>query len=268
MLKSMLQLPGVIAIGYALICAAIYAFQERLIFFPEFDPPGTQYHFGWPVDEVLIPVEGATLHGLWFRTTDPQGVILYFHGNGGSLRSWGAVAPDFVIRGYDVVMVDYRGYGQSTGSISSEAQLLADAEVIYAWVRARYPEHQIVLYGSSLGTSLASWLAAHHRPRLLILESPLYSVEAIARRQFPWVPGFLLKYPLRSHTWIGLVQCPVVIFHGTHDPVIPYSDGERLATAVTAPLSFYRLEGGLHVDSARFSVYHMVLDQVLGNRRH
>ncbi|WP_299755220.1 alpha/beta hydrolase [uncultured Chloroflexus sp.] len=267
MLKLMVQLLGVMALGYTLLCATAYVAQERLLFFPEYDPPGTQYNFGWPVEEVFIPVEGATLHALWFRTTNPTGVILYFHGNGGSLRSWGAVAPDFIIRGYEVVMVDYRGYGQSSGSISSEAQLLADAEAVYAWVLERYPESQVVLYGSSLGTGFASWLAANHQPSLLILESPFYSIETLARRMFPWVPSILLKYPLRTHSWIDRVRCPVVIFHGTNDTVIPFADGERLASTVTAPLTFYRLEGGGHVDFGRYRIYHEALNQALGPRR-
>lgn len=267
MLKPMVQLLGVIALGYVLLCATIYAAQERLLFFPEYDPPGTQYNVGWPVEEAFIPVEGAILHALWFRTTNPTGVILYFHGNGGSLRSWGAVAPDFILRGYDVVMVDYRGYGQSSGSISHEAQLLADADAVYDWMLARYPEEHIVLYGRSLGTSLAAWLAANRQPRLLILESPLYSVEAIARRQFPWVPSVLLKYPLRTHSWIERVRCPVVIIHGTDDTIIPISDGEQLAAHVTAPLAFYRITGGGHNNLAAFDLYYQALDIALGTPR-
>lgn len=264
MLTALQYLIVTITIPYITLCAGIYLLQERLIFFPERTPPGTRYNIDLPFEEFFIPVEGASLHTLWFRVSHPRGVVLYFHGNGGNLEIAAAVAPDFVARGYDVVMADYRGYGQSTGSISSEAQLLADAEAIYRWVAERYPEAQIVLFGSSLGSGLASRLAADHQPRLLILESPYYSVEAIARRRFPWAPSFLLKYPLRSYSWIGQVRCPVVIFHGTNDTVIPFADGEQLATAITAPLFFYRIEGGGHVDSARFRIYHEVIDQLLG----
>lgn len=256
-----------VVVFYGTLCIGMYLVQERLLFFPERLPPGSRYTFDLPHEEFFIPVEGAELHTLWFRTADPRGVVLYFHGNGGNVQIAKVVAPHLIERGYDVVMADYRGYGLSTGAISSEAQLLADAAAVYAWVMERYPETQIVLYGSSLGSGFASWLAANHQPRLLILESPYYSIEAIARRRFPWAPSFLLKYPLRSYSWIGQVRCPVVIFHGTNDHVIPFADGEQLAAEVTAPLSFYRLEGGRHVDSIYFRVYQEAIDQVLGASR-
>lgn len=263
-LTSLQYLIVTMTILYISLCASIYLAQERLIFSPERIPPGTRYSFDRPFEELFLPVEGASLHTLWFRASNPQGVVIYFHGNGGSLRMWGSRAVPLVDRGYDVIMVDYRGYGQSTGTISSEAQLLADAAAVYTWALDHYPETQIVLYGSSLGTSFASWLAANHQPRLLILESPFYSIDTIARRLFPWTPSFLLKYPLRSYSWIGQVRCPVIIFHGTNDSIIPFADGERLASAVTAPLSFYRLEGGGHVDFDNYRLYHEALDIALG----
>lgn len=264
MLTALQYLIVTVTVLYVSLCAGIYLVQERLIFHPERVQPGTRYTFDHPFEELFLPVEGASLHTLWFHANEPQGVVVYFHGNGGSLRMWGTRAAPLVDRGYDVIMVDYRGYGQSTGTISSEAQLLADANAVYAWVLDRYPETQIVLYGSSLGTSFASWLAANHQPRLLILESPFYSIEELARHNFPWVPSFLLKYPLRSYSWIGQVRCPVIIFHGTDDPVIPFADSKRLAGEVTAPLSFYRLEGGGHVDFDDYLLYHEALDRSLG----
>lgn len=249
--------------AYVLFCGLLYMLQERLIFFPIQDPPGTRYDFGLPVDELFIPVAGAKLHALHFQIEAPRGVILYLHGNAGSLRSWGAVAPDFVRRGYDVLIVDYRGYGQSSGSISSEAQLHQDMAAIYDVVRAQYPEEQIVLYGRSLGSGLATRLAAEHAPQQLILESPFYSLEIIARRQFAFVPSFLLKYPLRTHQWIGQVRCPITIVHGTADTVVPFADGERLRQHSNAPLQFHAIPGGGHNDLELFPEYHAALDAAL-----
>jgi uncharacterized protein len=262
-LFTVLRLLAFVAAGYALLCALLYTLQARLIFFPEHDPPGTRYQLGVAAEEIVIPVQGAQLHALHVRAAAPHGVILYLHGNAGSLRSWGAVAPDLVARGYDLLMVDYRGYGQSTGSIASEAQLHADMDATYAWVTARYPEEQLVLYGRSLGSGLAARLAAEHRPRLLILESPFYSLEAIARRQFPWTPQPLLKYPLRTWDWISGVQCSVVIIHGAADDVVPLGDGERLAAFVTAPLRFHRIAGGGHNNLAASPAYWAAIDQAL-----
>lgn len=263
-LPAIFRVFALIAVGYALLCTLLYLAQERLIFFPERDPLGTRYAFGVPADELFIPVKGAQLHALLFHAKEPRGVILYLHGNAGSLRSWGTVAPALVERGYDVLMVDYRGYGQSTGQINGEAQLHADMAAVYGWLSGRYPEEQIVLYGRSLGSGLAARLAAEHRPRLLILESPYDSLEAIARRQFAFVPPFLLKYPLRTYQWIGEVRSPVVIVHGTADTVIPFTDGERLAAAVTTPIQFHPIEGGDHNDLGQFPAYQAAIDAALG----
>jgi uncharacterized protein len=260
---TILRLLLLLGCSYLLICALVYVAQERLIFFPERDPPGTRYSFGIPLEEVWLPVDDATLHALWFRVAEPQGIILYFHGNAGSLRSWGGVAPDLVTYGYDLLIVDYRGYGQSSGQIRNEAQLYADAAAAYAWVRERYPEEQIVLYGRSLGSAPAARLAAEGQPRMLILESPFYSLEALARRQFPWAPPFLLKYPLHTHRWAPQVRCPVLIVHGAADPIAPIADAERLAATIGAPLRFVAIPGGGHNDLAAFPTYHTALAAAL-----
>lgn len=263
MAQSILRMLTLFIVAYVMVCAMIFFWQEQLIFFPEKNSPGTRYDFGVPVEEVWLPVDGATLHALWFRAAESRGAILYLHGNGGSLRGWGAVAPDLVAYGYDLLMIDYRGYGQSSGRISSEAQLYADVSVAYAWLQERYPAEQLIIHGRSLGTALAVRLAAEHQPRLLLLETPFYSLEAIARRQFPWAPSFLLKYPLRSHTWIDQVRSPVVIIHGTNDRIVPFADGERLAAAVSAPLDFVAIPGGDHNNLATFPAYWAALDQAL-----
>lgn len=252
-----------VALPLLFVYALLFVMQESLIFFPQRDGPGTSYEFGLPVEELFVAVDGAELHALHFRTADPQGVVLYLHGNAGSLHSWGAVAPDLVTHGYDLFIIDYRGYGQSSGRITSEAQLHTDMARVYDHVQTLYPEDQIVLYGRSLGTPLAARLAADNNPRLLILESPFYSLEVLARRQFPFVPGFLVKYPLRTHEWIAWVQCPVVIIHGRDDAIVPFADGERLQAHVRAPLSFYAIDGGGHNDLSLFPAYHAALAKVL-----
>ncbi|MFV9507115.1 MAG: alpha/beta hydrolase [Oscillochloridaceae bacterium umkhey_bin13] len=264
--RLMLLLLGLITLTYLGMCGLIYLRQEQMIFFPRQDPPDTSYDFGRPVSEVWLPVAGARLHALWFQVPEPQGVILYLHGNADTLRNWGPEAASLTDFGYDLFIVDYRGYGQSSGTINGEAQLHADMDVVYGWVRERYPADQIVVYGRSLGTGLATRLAAINQPGLLILESPYYSMELLARRQVPWAPLFLLKYPLRSYRWIGQVQSPVVIFHGTADELIPFEDSQRLATYVTAPLTFYALEGGGHGGLQRFTLYHEGLQAALAAR--
>src|SRR5262245_36675069 len=105
--------------GYILICAALYLLQERLIFYSEVLATDFTFTFPGRFDEIALPVDGAVLSALCFKSDHPKGVVLYFHGNAGSLRSWGSLAETFVERGYDVLMPEYRGYGKSSGHIAS-----------------------------------------------------------------------------------------------------------------------------------------------------
>lgn len=248
---------------YIVVCALLYAAQERLLFYPEVLTPDYTFTFPDRFTEVYVPVEGATLHALHFTVDKPAGVVLYLHGNAGSLRSWGTLASAFTVHNYDVLMLDYRGYGKSTGSITSQQMLQDDVTIMYSYLLQRYPEQQIVVYGRSLGTGPAVALTAAHQPKLLILETPYISLQALAMSHYPWVPGFLFKYPFRNDQIISNVRCPVHVFHGTHDEVIPYEASQRLLPLIRSESSLIPIEGGMHNDLNAFPAFHHHLAQVL-----
>jgi len=259
MLVTML---AVIVSSYLLLCGALYIYQERFIFFPEVLVDHFTYTFPGTFEELRLSVDGATINALHFRTTQPKGVILYFHGNAGSLRSWGTVAADFVTHGYDVFIPDYRGYGKSTGSITSERMLHDDAARIYTYLLGHYPEQQIIIYGRSLGSGVAVYLAKTHQPNMLILETPYFNLTELATAQFPLIPSMLLKYPLRSDLWIGQVSCPIYLLHGTDDQVIPYSSSVRLAEQIQTKHRLFLIEGGGHNNLNAFAQYHEALANI------
>jgi uncharacterized protein len=262
--KKMITTIAIVAIGgYILICAALYIQQERLIFYPEVLASDFMFTFPGRFEEISLPVDGAVISALYFRASHPKGVVLYFHGNAGSLRSWGDIAAIFVEQGYDVLMPDYRGYGKSTGRIMSEQMLHDDAAVAYRYLLERYPEEQIVVYGRSIGSGVATYLAKSRRPRMLILETPYFSLKEIVGQQFPFVPSALLKYPLRTDLWIGDVACPVYLFHGTSDVLIPYSASQRLAALVKTEHQLFTIVGGGHNDLSSFALYDQQLDLIL-----
>lgn len=261
--KMALTALALAALGYVLVCGLLYIYQERLIFYPETTAADFAYAFPHPHEEVALEVEGATIHALHFTVERPRGAVLYLHGNAGSLTSWGSVARDFLERGYDVLMPDYRGYGKSTGEVTSERLLLGDAAEAYAYLERRHPEDRIVVYGRSLGTGIAAYLAATETPRMLILESPYYSLSDLARRQFPFLPPMLLKYPLRTDLWITDVSCPISLFHGTNDEFIPYESSERLLPRISAEHELVAIHGGGHNDLGEFAEYHRRLDEIL-----
>jgi pimeloyl-ACP methyl ester carboxylesterase len=267
-IKSMLTITLILVIGsYLLICGLIYFKQERLIFFPETLAADFRFSFPAPFEEVTWQVDGASLHALHFKAEQPKGVVLYLHGNAGSLQSWGSVAAPFLAQHYDVLMPDYRGYGKSTGTIADESTLLADAGIAYSYLLQHYPDQQILIYGRSLGTGPAVYLAKEHHPRLLILETPYYSLRELASAHMPWAPRFLLKYPLRTDRWIGAVRCPIYLFHGTDDELIPYAASQRLTELIQTKHQLITIPGGTHNTLAASPLYHQRLREILDGAR-
>ncbi|MBT8235163.1 MAG: lysophospholipase [Bacteroidia bacterium] len=251
----------------ALIFAGIllYMFQERLIFLPTKLPESYTYSFEHSFEEFNLETPDlARLNALHFKVMNPKGVILYFHGNAGDLSRWGEVVSIFPSQGYDVIVMDYRTYGKSTGKLSQEA-LLEDADRFYEHTKTMYPENDIILYGRSIGSGLASYLASKHSPRQVILESPFYSLEAIAKKRFPILPiSKLLRYNLTSYQYLQKLRAPISILHGDEDKVIPISSGRKLFDAIpVSSKTFFRIAGGGHNDLNAFSEFHEALFESL-----
>jgi len=248
-------LTALVTIGYVALLALLYFAQERLIF------PGTplprehEFHFATRFAEVEVPVPGATLHALHFTQDHPRGLVFFLHGNAGNLQTW-TTGIDFYRRvNYDLFIVDYRGYGKSTGRIESEAQLHADVRAAWDAIAPRYRDKPIVIFGRSLGTGLAVALARDVDPRLLILVTPFTSLASAAARAYPIAPSFLLRYPMRTDQLIGDVRSPVLLIHGTRDTVFPLAESERLRALVRAPVDLLVVEGAGHNDIHQFPVY-------------
>ena len=241
-------------LSYLALCFLIYYFQEKLIFFSEVLSANYKYSFLENFEEVFIQVDEAKLNALHFKIQNPKGVILYFHGNAGSLAGWGGIAMDFIPLGYDVLIYDYRGYGKSTGSIRNERQILEDANVVYNYLQKQYQENKIVLYGRSIGTGIAIYLAKEKNPSKLLLETPYSSLEAVAKYHYPIFPTFLLKYKLQAYKWIGDTKCPIFIFHGTNDNVISIQFSHELVKFINKEYTFFKIENGGHNDLSLFDV--------------
>jgi len=241
--------------------------QEELIFYPEALPPDYQYAFSEPFEEVTVPIEKATLNALLFKAVNPKGVVLYFHGNAGSLRTWGDVARDFTSRGYDILIPDYRGFGKSAGKIASEKQLLDDGMAVYRMLAKTRPEDRIIVYGRSIGTGVATFVAHSGKPRILLLESPFLSLVDLASYHYPFLPrpiiSMFLKYPLRTDLRIGEIACPVYLFHGTQDDIIPFDHSVRLERLIRSPHRLIRIEGGGHNNLSDYGAFDRELDRIM-----
>ena len=265
-----LTLLAALAVGYTALCLVYYLLQERLIFVRHPLSRRYRYRFGHAFEERWITgCDGAELHGLYFPTENAVGVVLYFHGNTGTLRRWGKRAPRFTRSGHAVLMPEPRGYGKSKGRLSEKA-LLADALLWYDHLRSTWPEDRIVVYGRSLGSGSAVPVAAQRHPRTLVLESPFARLIDPARNYFRWLPyRLLLNYRFANDIAIRRVQCPVWIFHGERDGVVPIASALRLYASVLTNVERQMIvfPTGHHNDLARFARYHRILRKLLDDER-
>ena len=250
---------------YALLCGVIYFFQENLIFMPTPLSQEHSYVMKSDFDEVTIVAnDGAKLNGLLQKATNEKGLVLYFHGNAGNLQRWGELTEFFVEIGYSVLVMDYRGYGKSTGKKSQE-NLYSDAILWYNYAKKMYPETKITVYGRSLGTTFATYAASKNNPKKLILESPFYSIEEVAKSKFPFLPiKYLLHYKFPTYLYISDVPCPITIYHGTNDKVISYQQGKKLFESIeNSSKKMISIPEGGHNDLANFKEYVSTIEEEL-----
>lgn len=274
----MLWLPAAILATWALICAAVYVGQERLIFHPAPLPRGHTYQFDRPFEALRVEVEpGVELAALRFPATgadagaaarslaDGRRAVLYLHGNAGHLQDWGWHAGLYADAGYDFVVIDYRGYGTSDGRIDDEAQLHADVERVWTWMTERYAPGDVTLVGYSLGSALAARLACTREepPGRLVLLAPFYSARDLARHAMPFVPVFLLRYPLRTDLVLRDCRLSVTIFHGRADRTVPFDQGRRLADSLGGRARLVELPEAGHSDIAADPVFRREMTALL-----
>jgi alpha-beta hydrolase superfamily lysophospholipase len=227
-LKTLLVIAGVGLALYASLLGLLWWGQEKLLFHPHRLPAHHRFSVDPDVSEVWIDVPGARLNALHLRLPQPQGVVFFLHGNAGNLDSWFTDVDFYRRNNVDLFMLDYRGYGKSTGRIQSQDQLLADVRAAWAQVQRHYAGKRRVIYGRSLGSGLAAMLAAEVQPELTVLVSPYFSMAELAREHYPWVPVALLRYPLATHEALARISGPVLLAHGGRDTLIPPAHSQRL----------------------------------------
>jgi fermentation-respiration switch protein FrsA (DUF1100 family) len=236
-------------IAFGGLTAVMYLAQRKLLYFPETlrTPPAA---VGLPAAEeiTLDTTDGEHVIAWHVPPRANSAVVIYFHGNGGSLRLRNERFQKITANGTGLVALSYRGYGGSSGS-PTESGLLADADAAYAFAIARYPAERIVLWGESLGSGVATALAAKSKVGRVILESPFTSAADVGASVYWYVPvRLLMKDQFHSDERIRRVTVPVLILHGTDDRVVPIEFGERLYALANEPKRLVRIPGGGHVN--------------------
>ncbi len=196
-------------------------------------------------DVWLTTADDVKIHAWWVPSPGAKWVSLYLHGNGGNLTHRLDHLQEIRAAGSSVLIIDYRGYGKSSGG-PSEHGLYLDAEAAYRYlVDAGHRVSNILLHGESLGCAVAVDLAARHECGGVVLEAPFTSVREVAGRVLPLL-GPLIAWGFDSKSKIDRVKAPILIIHGTRDEVIPFELGKALFDAAHQPKSFWELDGSGH----------------------
>jgi pimeloyl-ACP methyl ester carboxylesterase len=253
-----------ILIGIVVLSIVIYFVQEKFIFKPEKLKADFRFQYDSPFEELFFDTApGVRINGLHFFRENPKGLILYFHGNTRSIKGWAKYARDFFRYDYDVILIDYRGFGKSTGK-RTEKDMLADTQFIYNKLLEKYQQHDILVYGRSMGSGFAAKIAADNNPRYLILDAPYYSFLKVVERFLPIVPvKWVLRFHLRTDKWIRKVNCHTYIIHGTKDWLIPIRHSEKLQAFSPHKITLIRIHGGGHNNLPSFPEYHNFVRDIL-----
>ncbi|HRK33595.1 MAG TPA: alpha/beta hydrolase [Candidatus Hydrogenedentes bacterium] len=236
-----------VAAIYGVVVVLLYAFQTAMIF-----PAGRDIWrtpsdgpFTWPFEDVYLEVGPERTHGWFIPHPNPGGVVLFSHGNGGTIAD--RLEHFAMIRelGFSVFAYDYGGYGKSTGE-PSESRCYADALAAWNYLTQsrKISPATIVLYGESLGGGVACELAMETQPRALVLQNTFLSVVKRAKEVYPIIPvDRLLKHRFENDVKLPYIKVPVLIIHSPDDTIIPFHHGVGLYELAREPKSFLELAG-------------------------
>lgn len=238
----------VLAAGvYAALVGALFVFQRDLQYpAPQSIASAAEAGLAGFDDLVLEPEDGERLRA-YFRPPEPgRALVIYFHGNAGSISQRAPRAGVLAEGGRGVLITSYRGYSGSSG-FPTEDGLIADARAAYRLAREHAPADRILLYGESLGTGVAVALAAEVEAGAVVLDAAFTSAADVARVRYPFVPiGLLMHDQFDSAARIGAVEEPVLLMHGTADAVTPFDQGRALYEAAREPKRFVAFDGEGH----------------------
>ncbi len=256
-MRELMHILSSVVIAYAVILVLVFLFQSRLVYFPQVarELVVTPRAAGLDYEDVQLRTDdNVMLHGWWVPARDARGAVLIFHGNAGNISHRIGYLTMFNRLGYSVLLIDYRGYGKSGGGPSEEGTYRdAGAAWLYLLETRKLQPQDVVIFGESLGGGVATWLAAKHPPRALVLASAFTSVPDLGAQVYPWLPVRLLariKYDNLER--IAKIAAPVLIAHSRDDEIVPFSHSEALFAAAREPKKLLIMSGG-HNDGFLFT---------------
>ncbi len=248
-MRALISLLTIAASVYVLLSLVLYLLQGKMVFLSNL--PGRSLtaspgDIGFEYEDVYLTTsDGELLHGWYVPAPISRGVVLFFHGNAGNISHRLDSIGIFHQLGLDTLIIDYRGYGQSTGKATEQGTYL-DAQAAWSYLvdERGIAADQIIIFGRSLGGAVGAWLGAQHTPAAVIIESSFSSGVDMARRLYPFLPVRLitrLRYPVAEYA--SHLDCPVLVVHSRDDEIIPFAMGQSIYAAVKQRKSFLELRG-------------------------
>jgi len=239
----------IITVGYGGVVALVYLGQRGLQYFPEKFRTAPAAAGLTEAEEIELATSDGERVIIWhIRPREEKSIVLYFHGNAGSLAWRVERFRALTATGFGLVALSYRGYGGSSGR-PTESGLIADSVAAYAYAAEHYPFRRIAVWGESLGSGIAVAVAATKPVAAVALESAFTSAADVGAAFYWYLPvRLLMKDQFRSDSIIGKVTAPVLMLHGEADAVVPIALGERLYALINAPKRFVRFPGAGHND--------------------
>ncbi len=246
-------------IVYCVIGIALYYVQDNFILHPTSLPVDYTFSFDTPFEEAKIPFNATdTLSFIKFFPPAPlptKGLVLYFHGNQQNVLRYAKYASLFTQQGYQVWMPDYPGFGKSTGDFT-ERKLYEQAFQLKRMASNFFKDSQIVVYGKSLGTGVASFLASNGTYKALVLETPYSSIpDLFSCYAFMYPTSYMSHFKFPVKDFLPDVLSPVIVFHGNEDGVIPYRCASTLQPILKSGDRFITIEGGSHNNLTEYPLY-------------
>jgi uncharacterized protein len=265
--KQIFKLLKIAAIVYVVIGVVLYFTQEYFIFHGVKVKKDTPYEFPNQkfTEHNITRTDGSNLNFIKFLPLDSatQGVVIYYHGNMRNISRYAAYTKLFTINGYEVWMMDYPSFGKTTGKRTEES-LYTDAQTIYNLAKQKMSTDSILIYGKSIGTGIATHIAARNACKRVLLETPYYSLSTVYDDfTFIYPTKFLLKYQFPSYKNIPLIKAPITIFHGTKDELIGYKNASRLKPLLKPIDEFVTIEKARHNNVMNFQIYTDKVDSLL-----
>lgn len=250
---------------YIIVGVGFYFFQDLIFFRYKKIEPSTPFKFEVPFKEGNLSYNDSYNFSYvqFFADSPKQKLVLYFHGNHTNINRYAVHAKNFTSKGYDVWMCDYPQFGKSTGKLTEDI-LYKEAIAFYDLAKKQYHDSDIVIYGKSFGTGIASYLASKTNTNQLILETPYNSFVDVAKQWgFMYPCSIMVDYKLPTYQYLSSIKQPITIFHGTADEVIFYSNARKLQTVIKPSDRFITINGGKHNNITSFDEYQSKLKELL-----